>query len=132
MKRFCLNLLYIVFGFSSCYTFIRCNPQVVEKIVEVEVEKIKEVPVIQYVQVEKPKIETIDKKIVETDLPKVKPTLDPKKIPYTKPDWSYNGSNTIKWHIVNEHNIKPELIDGWSQQDLYKLHSYLHNGGRLK
>ena len=111
MKKISLNILCFIIGFASCYTVFK--PSVVEKIVQVKVpvEIIKEVPVIEYVTVDPPKLETEiipEKEIVKVAPPKVKPivTIDPKKIPFTQP-WYYSRPATIKWHIINEHNVKP-------------------------
>lgn len=104
----------------------------VEKRVEVPVEVIKEVevPVTEYVRVEVPKI-------IEKEIPveRVKNTqsiqwIDPDSIPITYPAAYVRGMTTYQ-HLTRDHGVHPQQIRGWSEPDMTKLHTYLHNGGKL-
>lgn len=55
--------------------------------------------------------------------------IDPKTIPNTRP-WTVSGSD-VRTHLLEDHGITDEQIKGWSVTDMHKLHSYLHNGGKV-
>lgn len=57
--------------------------------------------------------------------------LIPSEIPDTRP-WYYRGPGTLRDHIHNEHGVSyPAMELFQTEEDLKRLHSYLHNGGEL-
>lgn len=52
------------------------------------------------------------------------------EIPYSKPQWRFNGLD-LRNHISITHGIEYERMKYLNQNDLIRLHSYLHNGGSL-
>jgi hypothetical protein len=55
--------------------------------------------------------------------------IDPKTIPETRP-WLFHGVDILQ-HLLDEHTVRLDQVVGWSNKDLHKLHSYVHNGGSL-
>ncbi len=54
--------------------------------------------------------------------------IDPNSVPVTKNWYIHNWESTID-HLWSHHQVRPEQVQGWTEDQMAKLHSYLHNGG---
>ncbi len=79
--------------------------------------------------------ETPDVKIKEYVVDVKKLIIGPDDIPVTFPSWNWyggDGARNLKEHIIMTHNIPIEKLEKFKTDgQLRKLHSYLHNGGKL-
>lgn len=61
----------------------------------------------------------------------IKLAVKPSDIPSTKP-WAYYGNGNLRDHLHDTHGVEYYLMSLFlTKSDLVKLHSFLHNGGKL-
>lgn len=57
--------------------------------------------------------------------------INPDTIPETSPIYHLKTGGSLAKHLIEEHVVNAAQIEGWSEKDLIKLHSYIHNGHTL-
>lgn len=62
------------------------------------------------------------------------PRIDPDRVPINGPMWDLKPVDTIETLVphLEEHEVVSSQVVGWTHPQLKKLHSYLHNGGKLE
>lgn len=124
MKVIPLSVAFLL-GLLCSMSMKQTEVVVEEKIVEVPVEVL--VPgqnITEYIAIGGDEVE--ESKPIATSI--LSRQIDPDSIPQTKPWYIYTGEEVID-HLWSHHQVDSSQVEGWSEEQLNRLHSYLHNGG---